>query len=86
MGVGWPGGPPRLKVGERFISESGVSFGVLSDPLTGDGNPARRQGVERRSHLRPLRGAFGTGEGRLTELATSELKKLFALRKDVVAR
>ncbi len=28
----------------------------------------------------------GTGEGRLTELSTSELKELFALREEAVAR
>ena len=36
--------------------------------------------------LRTAESVIGTGEGWLTELSTSELRELFALRKEAVAR
>ena len=40
--------------------------------------------IERKKELAET--VVGTGEGWLTELSTADLKELFALRKDAVAR
>lgn len=40
--------------------------------------------IERKKEV--TENVVGTGEGWLTELSTAELKELFALRKDAVAR